>query len=127
MYLCFRCGYKAQFRVYKLASPCTAKRSTYGQGNVEKARHGTLSAVPNPSSSSQPSHALQLHDNSEPLSPIEIDAIRLVENQMHDIQSNLPYQLAVPSDSEMSSVPPSSVSEEAPVSPEGSDTDSGSE
>ncbi len=77
---------------------------------------------------------LQLHDNSEPLRPHEAgwpksggskDALRSVEAQMPDVP--MPHQLAVPSDSELSSVSPSSDSEQMPALPEGRAADSGSE
>ena len=125
MYLCIRCGYKAQFRINKLAKLCQASRAVYGQENVEKARLGTLSRVSKSSLSSLPSHSLQLQDSTEPLRPHEAEAIRGIEAQMRDVP--IPHQIAVPSGSELSSGSPSSDSEQSNVAPEGKDTDSGSE
>ena len=114
--------------INKLASPCTAKRSTYGQGNLEKARLGTLTGGSGASSSSQVPQSSLLTDNAETLTPAEANAIGNVEDQVSQLQSNLALQVVVPSDSELSSCPPSSDSEQAPVaSSEGGATESGSE
>ncbi len=77
------------------------------------------------SSSSLPSHSLQIQDNTEPLRPHEAEAIRGVAAQMLEVP--MPHHVAVPSGSELSSISPSSDSEQRNVAPEGKDTDSGSE
>ena len=97
VYLCYKCGYKAQFRINKLASQCTSRRSTYGQGNLEKAEQGTLIGGPKLSSSSQDTHPLLLNNSPESITTAEVDAIGHVENQVVNIQNEMACQLAVPS------------------------------
>ena len=97
VYLCIKCGFKAQLRVNKLAKPCTGKRSTYGQGNMKKARKGTLSTVPSGTSSSL-SHSFLLPSNSESLTAEEADALQSVVACMGNVSG--PDTVISSSDSE---------------------------
>ena len=84
VYFCIKCGFKAQFRVNKLSSACSTKRSSYGQGNLQKAKKGTLSTVPSGPSSSG-SHCPTLPRRSESLSMEEVSAYNVVVSEVSNV------------------------------------------